>query len=148
MKYALALVVTLLPLPLMAQAKPPSHAKASTRANAALTGSYRRGEYGAIDVKALRGNRVRFQLTALAHINAPSGPNLGMAEGTLTLRNGKGVYEAEKPQTGRLLMTFSPKQVTITQKGTDSDMGFGNGVYATGAYKKVSSKTPKFAPMP
>ncbi len=141
MKLVTALVVSLLPLALIAQAKPPASA------NAALTGSYRRGEFGSIDVKALPGNKVRFQLTALAHINAPGGPNLGMADGTLTLHNGKGVYEAGKPQMGRLLMTFTPTQITVTQKGTDSDMGFGFGVYATGVYKKVNGKTPKFDAM-
>ena len=89
-------------------------------------------------------NRVRFQLTALAHINAPGGPNLGMADDKLTLHHGKGVYYAGKPMMGCLLITFRPKLVTVTQKGTDSDMGFGYGVYATGVYKKVSSKTPQF----
>lgn len=83
MKLAAALALTLLPLPLMAQSKSPAPA------NAALTGSYRRGEFGSIDVKALPGNKIRFQLTALAHISAPGGPNLGSAEGTLTLRNGQ-----------------------------------------------------------
>lgn len=141
MKLTAALALTLLPLPLMAQAKPPA------LANAALTGSYRRGEFESLDVKALPGNKVRFQLTALAHTNAPGGPNLGSAEGTLTLHNGSGVYYAEKPQTGRLVFVFTTKQITVTQKGTDSDMGFGFGVYATGVYKKVSSKTPKFDAM-
>ena len=141
MKTIAALALTLLPLALPAQAKAPAPAQK------ALTGSYRRAEYGTIDVQALPDSRVHFLLTALAHIDAPGGPNLGTAEGTLTLHHGEGIYYADKPQTGRLRMTFTAKRVTITQKGTAEDLGFGYGVDATGVYRKISSKLPKFDKM-
>lgn len=116
-------------------------------ADAALTGSYDRGKYGDIDVRALPGGRVRFHLFAFAHPDSPSGPNIGEAEGVLTLHGGVGVYVAPEGK-GRLLLRFTPRQVIVTQDGASWDLGFGMGVDAAGVYKKNSSRPPKFDPAP
>lgn len=144
MKKIIALTLTLLPLPFAVQAKAPA------RTNTALTGSYRygnpnaRGQSGTLEVRALPGSKVRFQLNAVNVINPNNGGvNVGEDDGTLLLHKGSGVYHAEKPATGRLLFHFTPGRVTITQKG---DMGYGMGVDASGVYKKTSSRPPKFTP--
>jgi hypothetical protein len=143
MKPKIALILMLLPLPLMAQAKPAVHAN-TLYANIALTGSYRcgnpnaRGHSGTLEVRVLPNGKVQFQLNSVNVINLTNGGvNMGESDGTLRLHNGTGVYYAEKPSSGRLLFHFTPKRVTITQI---DDMDYGQGVDATGTYKKISRR--------
>ncbi len=124
-------------MPLAVQAKAPA------RANTALTGSYHQGNYGTLDVQALPGRKVRFHFEGLFNLHAPGGPNLGEAEGVLRLHKNTAVY-ASPYGKGRLTLRFAPRRVVIMQVGDSADMGFGQGVNATGVYKKTSRRVPKF----
>lgn len=126
-------------------AAPPSANPSLVPADAALTGSFDRGEYGDLDVQALPGGRVHFRLIAFGVIHAPGGPNIGEAEDILTLHRGVGIYTAPEGK-GHLILRFMPHRVVITQQGVSSDLDFGMSVDASGVYKKNSSRTPKFDP--
>jgi hypothetical protein len=95
-----------------------------------------------IDVQQLPDGKVKFDLLALwvSHYN-PENVHNGTAQGIVRLENGKAIYEAEGC---RLEIMFLPNKLHITQAEGIGDCGFGANVTATGDYRKVDNKKPKF----
>lgn len=139
---------TLLPLLLLfcwtvAVGKIPSSTKAKPPGN--VTGHYRMRyqEFrNRIDVQQLPGAKVKFDLLALwvSHYN-PENVHNGTAQGIVSLENGKAIYETEGC---RLEIVFFPNKLRITQSEGFGDCGFGANVTATGTYRRVDNKKPKF----
>ena len=139
---------TLLPLLLLsfsivAVGKTSSGVKAKAPGN--VTGHYRMRyqEFrNRIDVQQLPGAKVKFDLLALwvSHYN-PENVHNGTAQGIVSLENGKAIYETEGC---KLEMVFLPDKLHITQGEGFGDCGFGANVTATGTYRKVNNKKPKF----
>jgi hypothetical protein len=139
---------TLLPLLLLfcwivAVGKPPSSTKAKPLGN--VTGHYRMRyqEFrNRIDVQQLPDAKVKFDLLALwvSHYNAQNVHN-GTAQGVVSLENGVAMYE---DGSCRLKIEFFPNKLRVTQSEGFGDCGFGANVTATGTYRKVDNKKPKF----
>jgi hypothetical protein len=61
--------------------------------------------------------------------------NSGVLEGGITIKNGKAVYRTtEFAGVCEIKFTFTKNSVSLAQKGSDSDCGFGHGVYCDGTY--------------
>jgi hypothetical protein len=128
---------------LVAAGQTPSATRAKPPGN--VTGHYRlrREELrNRIDVEQLPGARVKFDLLALwvSHYN-PENVHNGTLQGIVNVKNGVAIYE---DGGCKLKMEFLPSKVRITQSDGFGDCGFGANVTATGTYRKVDSKKPKF----
>jgi hypothetical protein len=126
-----------------ASGKTSSGTKAKTPAN--VTGHYRMRyqEFrNRLDVQQLAGAKVKFDLLALwvSHYN-PENVHNGTAQGIVSLENGKAIYQAEGC---RLVIVFLPNKLHITQAEGFGDCGFGANVTATGTYRKLDGKKPRF----
>ncbi|HEV7475986.1 MAG TPA: hypothetical protein VGN90_18160 [Pyrinomonadaceae bacterium] len=110
-----------------------------------VTGHYvmRREEFrNRLNVQQLADGRVKFDLLALwvSHYN-PENVHNGTAQGIVNRGNGVAVYEADGC---RLKLEFLPTKIRITQSEGVGDCGFGANVTATGSYRRVDSKKPRF----
>jgi hypothetical protein len=127
---------------LVAAGQTPSATKAKPTGN--VTGHYRlrHEEFrNRIDVQQLPGARVKFDLLALwvSHYN-PENVHNGTAQGIVRMENGIAIYEADGC---KLKIEFLPNKIRITQS-EDGDCGFGANVTATGTYRKIDNRKPKF----
>ena len=126
----------------------PQHHRASVPAPAhSLTGSYHGPHQCTLDVQELPGGRIKFYLLALSQRLDRGAPNTGEASGVLPLRGGVAVYHSDADTPGaadqdeKVVMRFGNGRVSVSQHG---DVGFGQGVDATGTYIRHSRKPPKF----
>ena len=123
------------------QTPPTTKTKQATNA----TGHYRlrKEEFrNRINVQQLPGARVKFDLLALwvSHYN-PENVHHGTLQGIANLENGVATYEAGGC---KLRLEFLLNKVRITQSDEAGDCGFGANVTATGTYRKIDNKKPKF----
>ena len=143
MKNKLALPILLLLVCFIANAQTPPIKKAKPKT---VTGEYRlrRGELrNSLDVQQLPGGKIKFGLIALwVSPNNPENIHNGELHGEVPLANGVAVFESG---TCRITMKFSSSKVEITESDENGDCGFGANVTAAGTYRKINSKTPKFA---
>jgi hypothetical protein len=110
-----------------------------------VTGSYtmRREEFrNRIFVQQLPGGKIKFDLLALwVSANNPENVHNGTAQGIMEIKNGVAVYEGS---SCKLTMTFLPGKIKIVQSDEAGDCEFGFNVTATGSYRKIDSRRPKF----
>jgi hypothetical protein len=121
----------------------PSAKKA--KPTASVTGHYRmrREELrNRLDVEQLPGGRIKFDLLALwvSHYY-PENIHNGQIQGFARLENGVAIYEAD---SCKLRIEFLPTKVRIMQSDEVGDCDFGANVTATGSYRKIDSRKPKF----
>jgi hypothetical protein len=65
--------------------------------------------------------------------------NMGMADGFITVKSNKAVYETKTDYADsscKIIFTFHKNFVELEQRSTDFDCGFGHNVYADGKYEK------------
>jgi len=128
---------------LVAAGQTPSATKAKPAGN--VTGHYRlrREEFrNRLDVQQLPDARVKFDLLALwVSYNNPENVHNGTAQGIVRIENGVAIYEADGC---KLKIEFLPDRIRITQSDEVGDCGFGANVTATGTYRKIDNKKPKF----
>ena len=95
-----------------------------------------------LNVQQLPDGRVKFDLLALwvSHHN-PENVHNGTLQGIVNQENGEAVYEAD---SCKLKIAFLANKIRITQSEEAGDCGFGANVTATGSYRKVDSRKPKF----
>jgi hypothetical protein len=115
------------------------------KAKASISGHYvmRREEFrNRLEVQQLSDGRVKFDLLALwvSHYN-PENVHNGTAQGIVNPSNGVAVYEEDGC---RLKLEFFGPRIRISQSAGVGDCGFGANVTASGSYRKVDSKKPKF----
>jgi hypothetical protein len=82
-----------------------------------------------------------FQFELECQRGAPS-YNSGSIAGIAKLDGRNATFETDEFGPCRLDFEFKDKGLEITQTGSDSDCGFGFGVYANGHYTRSSEKTP------
>jgi hypothetical protein len=66
--------------------------------------------------------------------------NTGEAEGTAKLVGNTAFFKPEGTEQCTLTLVFKPSRLIVTQKGTDSECGFGQNVNAGGTYKLKSRR--------
>lgn len=72
-------------------------------------------------------------------------PNMGNAEGIAKISGDTAVYENNEFGSCKITIKFVKVGIIkVTQEDSDADCGFGHNVSASGTYKKISSKKPKF----
>ncbi len=117
----------------------------NTKSPRHVTGHYvmRREQFhNRLDVQQLPGGKIKFDLVALwvSH-NNPENVHNGEIQAIVSLENGVAVYQEGEC---RLRMEFLPTLVRISQSDDVGDCGFGANVTATGSYRKIDTKKPKF----
>lgn len=105
--------------------------------------SFRKDEFrNSLNVRQLPGGKIRFELIALwVSANNPQNIHNGELHGVAPLKNGLAIYENGNC---RVTMAFASNRVTITTDDVIDDCGFGANVAASGTYRKINSKNPKF----
>ena len=95
-----------------------------------------------LNVQQLPDGKIKFDLLALwvSHYN-PENVHNGTLQGIVNLKDGEAIYEADGC---RLKLEFFATRIRITQSEDIGDCGFGANVTATGWYRKVDSRKPKF----
>ena len=135
MKHNLAVLFLLLAFVPIATAQKPRN----------VTGQYRfrQAEFrNRLDVKQLPGGRIKFQLVALwvSH-NYPENIHNGELHGVVKLDKGVAFYDSEDCT---ITMRFTLNKVVVTESSANPPCGFGVNVTATGSYRKIDSRNPKF----
>ena len=88
--------------------------------------------------------RVSFNLI-YPDINGGGGGNLGTADGEAVIVGDTATFAPADFDQCKITIKFvRPGQIKVTQKGNDSECGFGANVSASGTYKRVSAAKPKF----
>lgn len=110
-----------------------------------VTGNYtmRREEFrNRIYVEQLAGGKIKFDLLALwVSANNPENVHNGTAQGIVGLTDGVAIYDGT---SCKLTMHFLPGKIRIVQSAAVGDCEFGFNVTATGTYRRISSKKPRF----
>ena len=110
-----------------------------------VTGNYvmRREEFrNRIYVQQLAGGKIKFDLLALwVSANNPENVHNGTAQGIVELKDGVAIYEAS---SCKLTMRFISGKIRIVQSEEVGDCEFGFNVTASGTYRKIDSKNPRF----
>ncbi len=131
----------------------PAQSRASVSA-AEVNGTFRMNFSGKFkefsnDVKvlALGGGKIRFALDLIYPYSTRSGEpmaNLGTLDEEASITGDTAIFNSEDGKCKLTLLFVKAGTLKITQEGSDADCGFGHNVMASGTYKKVSSKKPKF----
>lgn len=98
-----------------------------------------------IKVLALGHGKLKVQLALIYEYNSPAGPsaNMGDASGEATIENDVAIFRPEAGADCKITLTFlSNGKLKVEQEG--EECGFGHNVRATGTYRKISSRKPKF----
>ena len=110
---------------------------------ASLAGAYEldRGEAGCfLNTEAMADARLHVQVSCFG---GPPANNSGGAEDTVAVQDGEAVVRMEYAGPCELRFRFHGDSARVRQTGSDSDCGFGHGVTAGGAYRRVS-RDPDF----
>lgn len=117
----------------------------ATTPGKSVTGHYtmRREEFrNRIFVQQLPGGKIKFDLLALwVSANNPENIHNGTAQGIVDLRDGVAVYENS---SCKLTLKFTSGKIRIVQSDEIGDCEFGFNVTASGSYRKISSRKPRF----
>ena len=112
----------------------------------AFTGRFK-GSSNEIKIAALGGGRIRVAMELMYPyvVRGELSANLGELDGQASISGDTAVYESSEFGRCRILIRFlRPGVIDVKQEGSDADCGFGHNVLATGTYRKVSSRKPKF----
>jgi len=70
--------------------------------------------------------------------------NVGQLDGEFAIDGDVATYTSDDEQCKMTIHFLRPGAIEVHQDGSDAACGFGNNVFATGIYRKVSSRKPKF----
>ena len=99
------------------------------------------GYFGDLKVKLLNDSTIAVTLYVCK--GAPS-YNSGILWDTIVLKKNTAIYIPKDETTCKITFLFKNNGIIVTQKQSNLNFGcgFGQGVFADGFYKKVSSKIP------
>jgi hypothetical protein len=107
-----------------------------------------KGSSSDIKIWALGGGKLKVGFDLIyPHLDGQGNltANTGTGEGQATITGDTAVYESAEYGQCKITIKFvTPGTIKVDQDGTDANCGFGFNVTASGTYKKVSSKKPKF----
>jgi hypothetical protein len=99
-----------------------------------------------IDILAVGGGKIKISFALVYPKLDSSGEiaeNYGTAEGIAAITGDTAIYTSDEFGPCKITIKFVKLgSIKVTQGGLPSDCGFGGDVFATGIYKKVSSKKP------
>jgi len=122
-------------------------AKVVTAARANGTYRYRRNE---IKILALGHNKLRVQMDLTYEYKSSYGPmaNVGTASGEATIEDDIAIFHPPDTDCTITIKFLTGNRIKVTQDKDDAACGFGNHVYADGAYAKIKAGKPKFEEEP
>lgn len=89
--------------------------------------------------------KIAFDLVYPYTVGGEISVNMGALSGEATIKGDTAVFKSDEFGPCSITIKFvRPGTIKVTQEGSDSDCGFGHNVFASGTYKKVSSRRPKF----
>ena len=106
-----------------------------------------KGTSNEIRIWALGHGRLKIAMDLLYpfEVDHELSANLGELDGEAVINGDTAVYSSTEFGPCEITIKFlRPGTIKVSQNGTDADCGFGHNVMADGAYRKVSSKKPKF----
>jgi len=101
-------------------------------------------KYGEFKIWALGHQRLQVEFSGVYEYKTAQGPtaNTGEGSGIATIKGDTAIFKPEGAEEEcRITLKFTGGKLVVMQTGI---CGFGNNVTATGTYKKVSGKKPKF----
>jgi len=101
-------------------------------------------KYGEFKIWALGRQRLQVEFSGVYEYKTAQGPtaNTGEGSGIATIEGDTAIFKPEGAEEEcRITLKFTGGKLVVMQTGI---CGFGNNVTATGTYKKVSGKKPKF----
>jgi hypothetical protein len=99
---------------------------------------------GEFKIWALGQQRLQVEFSGVYEYKTPQGPsaNTGEGSGITTIEGDTAIFKPEGAEEEcRITLKFTGGKLVVAQTGI---CGFGHNVTATGTYKKVSAKKPKF----
>jgi hypothetical protein len=115
---------------------------------AEVTGTFRTKDGDEFKVAALGKGKLRIAFSGVYMHKTASGenmPNTGEASGTAVVAGDTATFKpADFQQCAITLRFLTRSRLKVTQSGNDTDCGFGANVSASGTYKKISGRRPKF----
>ncbi|MEJ7624059.1 MAG: hypothetical protein WKF34_08685 [Pyrinomonadaceae bacterium] len=100
-----------------------------------------------IKILALGGGRIRVAMDLIYPYTLRNGElmvNMGRLDDEFEIDGETAVYKSDDGACRIELKFRKPGTVDIMQNGTDGECGFGHNVNAAGAYRKISSRKPRF----
>ena len=122
---------------------------------AEVTGTFRMNFQGKfkqqsndLKIMALGRGKLRIAFDLVYPYSLPDGEisvNMGSLDGEASITGDTAVFSSDEFGPCRITIKFlRPGTVKVTQDGADFDCGFGHNVMASGTYRKISGKKPKF----
>ena len=103
-----------------------------------------KGAFNEIKILSTGKGKLRVSFNLMYSVSGGDA-NMGTADGEALLAAGTATFAPADFEQCKITIKFvRPGQIKVTQKGNDSECGFGANVSASGTYKRVSSARPKF----
>lgn len=116
---------------------------------AEVTGTFRNVAGSKFSILALGKGKLRVSFSGVYQYkmrNDEMTANMGEASGEAEIAGDTAIFKPEATEQCTITLKFLPgRRLKVTQKGTDSECGFGANVSADGNYKKTSNAKPKFS---
>jgi hypothetical protein len=110
-----------------------------------VTGSYRLRNAetpNSLNVLQLPGGKIRFHIVALwVSVHNRENVHNGELQGVIALTGDTAVYQGE---SCKVTIKFAAGKAIVTQDADVGDCYFGANVSATGSYRKMNNRKPKF----
>jgi hypothetical protein len=110
-----------------------------------VTGSYRLRNAetpNSLEVLQLPGGKIKFHILALwVSVHNRDNVHNGELQGVIALAGDTAVYQGE---SCKVTIKFAAGKAIVTQDADVGDCFFGANVSATGSYRKMNSRKPKF----
>jgi hypothetical protein len=98
-------------------------------------------------ILALGHNKLKVQFDGV-YVNIVKSVNTGYASGEATIEGNIATFKPPDTEHCEITMVFLPGKLRVEQSGSDVDCGFGHNGNATGVYRKIRGRKPKFEPPP
>ena len=121
-----------------------SHADSDKSVTVAQVNGTWKTKGGEFKIWALGKQRLQVEFSGVYEYKSPQGPsaNVGEGSGIATIEGDTGIFKPEGAEEEcQIMLKFTGSKLVVTQT---SICGFGHNVSATGNYKKISFKKPKF----
>ncbi len=115
---------------------------------AEVTGTFRDDFGSEFKISALGKGKLRVAFSGNYEFKTASGgrmANVGEASGEAAIAGDTATFAPADTEQCTITLKFLTRgRLKVTQTGTDAECGFGHNVSASGDYKKISGRRPKF----